>query len=102
MTRMQSDTHGYYGPVVPISAATVLDLVDREIAAHPDALALSEPGRTVTYAELDHLADVAAASVQRCYGIGRGDVVAIAVQARADFGSALLGTLRAGADYRPF
>ncbi|MEU9291354.1 amino acid adenylation domain-containing protein [Streptomyces sp. NPDC048275] len=92
---------GHAGPVVDIGVTTVLELIDREVAAHPQAPAVREPGRVVTYAELDRLADTVADRLGREFGIGRGDVVLIAAQAGADFTAALLGTLRAGAAYLP-
>ncbi|MEU6125300.1 AMP-binding protein, partial [Streptomyces sp. NPDC047123] len=92
---------GHAGPVVDTGVATVLELVDREVAAHPEAPAVREPGRVVTYAELDRLADTVADRLGREFGIGRGDVVLIAARAGVDFTAALLGTLRAGAAYLP-
>nr|CBL93716.1 NRPS A-domain [Streptomyces sp. L-49973] len=81
--------------------STVLELIDREVAAHPGDPAVREPGREVTYAELDRLADTVAGRLVGEFGIGRGDVVLLAARAGADFTAAVLGTLRAGAAYLP-
>lgn len=62
---------------------------------------MREPGREVTYAELDRLADTVAGRLGSDFGIGRGDTVLIAARAGAEFTAAVLGTLRAGAAYLP-
>ncbi|WP_411146534.1 amino acid adenylation domain-containing protein [Streptomyces sp. x-80] len=87
--------------MVDTGVSTVLDLIDREVAARPGAPAVREPGRETTYAELDRLADGVAARLEREFGIARGDTVLIAARAGADFTAAVLGTLRAGAAYLP-
>lgn len=92
---------GHAGPVVDTGVSSVLELIDREVAAHPQAPAVREPGREVTYAELDRLADTVAGRLDREFGIARGDTVLIAARAGADFTAAALGTLRAGAAYLP-
>lgn len=92
---------GHAGPVVDTGVSSVLELIDREVAAHPGAPAVREPGREVTYAELDRLADTVAGRLGRDFGIARGDTVLIAARAGADFTAAVLGTLRAGAAYLP-
>ncbi|MEU8472526.1 amino acid adenylation domain-containing protein [Streptomyces sp. NPDC029006] len=90
------------GPVVNIGARTVLDLVDRETAARPDAWAVCEQGRDpVSYAQLDRLADTVAAHLAGTFGVGHGDTVLIAARAGVDFTAVVLGTLRAGAAYLP-
>ncbi|WP_170068019.1 amino acid adenylation domain-containing protein [Lentzea guizhouensis] len=94
-------THGRYGPVVDIGATTVLEFIDRECAAHPHAPAVQAPGRVVSYAELDQLADTVAHRLVSEHGVGPSDTVAIAAQAGIEFTAALLGTLRAGAAYLP-
>ncbi|WP_369217759.1 AMP-binding protein, partial [Streptomyces flavofungini] len=87
--------------MVDTGVSTVLELIGREVAEHPGAPAVREPGRTVTYAELDRLADTVAGRLSGEFGIGRGEVVLIAARAGADFTAAVLGTLRAGAAYLP-
>ncbi|WP_434599535.1 amino acid adenylation domain-containing protein [Streptomyces sp. A5-4] len=81
--------------------STVLQLIERVVSSHPQAQAVREPGRRVTYAELDRLADTVAGRLAGEFGIGRGDIVLIAAQAGVDFTAAVLGTLRAGAAYLP-
>lgn len=94
-------THGRYGPVTDIGATTVLEFIDRECAAHPHAPAVHVPGRVVSYAELDQLADTVANRLISKHGIGPSDTVAIAARAGIEFTASLLGTLRAGAAYLP-
>jgi amino acid adenylation domain-containing protein len=101
MTMSDSAIPGHAGPVVPIDVRTVLDLVDREIAAHPDALAVVEPDHAVTYAELDRLADAAAHALGTRFGVSRGDTVLIAARAGSAFTAVMLGALRRGAAYLP-
>ncbi|WP_158920674.1 amino acid adenylation domain-containing protein [Streptomyces sp. NBRC 109706] len=92
---------GHAGPVVPIAARTVLELLDRAFAAHPDALAVVEPERITTYRELDRLADLAAGVLRTRFGVGRGDTVLVAARAGRAFTAVVLGVLRSGAAYLP-
>ncbi|NUP25333.1 MAG: AMP-binding protein, partial [Nocardia sp.] len=90
-------------PATP--AADVLDvgvaqLFARQVAATPDALALSTAERRFTYRELSDAAyRVAAALVDR--GVGAEDVVALALARSAESVVAVLGVLAAGAAYVP-
>lgn len=71
------------------------------LAAADDRVAIVEPGHgRLTYAELDHLADVAAARF-RALGIAPGDRIGLALRRSADAIAAMLGALRAGAAYVP-
>ncbi|MFD8572356.1 amino acid adenylation domain-containing protein [Streptomyces sp. NPDC059639] len=66
----------------------------------PDAPAVGDGTRNVTFAELDQAVD-AAASVLRADGAGRGTVVAVALPRSVDTVVAPLAVLRAGAVYLP-
>ena len=52
------------------------DLVEQRAAATPDArLAVDEHGRSLTFGELKHAAERAAAGLHEKYGVGEGTVV---------------------------
>ncbi|WP_299056332.1 non-ribosomal peptide synthetase [uncultured Nocardioides sp.] len=89
------------------TASTVLDTWARTVEAHPDEAALVAPGtdpadgpETLTYAEVAELADRLAGLLAR-RGIGRGDVVGLAVPRSVSSVVGLLGILRSGATYLP-
>jgi hypothetical protein len=76
------------------------ELIAAQAAAHPDALALQEGERRLTYAEL--LA-AAAGITERLWeaGIGPGHVVGIALPRGIDAIAAMLGVMQSGAAYLP-
>lgn len=79
---------------------SVLDLIARQVAATPDAVAVLCGDRTLTYAELDRRAG-RLARVLAGQGIGVEDIVAVALEPSVDVVVALLATLTAGAAYLP-
>ncbi|MFF3115207.1 amino acid adenylation domain-containing protein [Kitasatospora sp. NPDC057904] len=89
------------GPRVPHRAPYgVPGLVRDQRTRTPDAVACSDPGRTLTYAELDLLSDACAAAVLGATG-GRRGPVAVRMPRQADLLVALLGVLKAGCHYVP-
>lgn len=79
---------------------TVNSLFTAQVAARPDAVAVSAPGSELTYAELDSRADVVASHL-RARGIGRGSIVAV-LAGRTPAGIVgQLGVIRAGAAFLP-
>ncbi|MFI6312486.1 amino acid adenylation domain-containing protein [Nocardia fusca] len=87
-------------PAADIRDVGVAELFARQVAATPDALALSTAERQFTYRELSTAAHrVAAALIER--GVGAEDVVALALERSADSIVAVLGVLAAGAAYVP-
>ena len=79
---------------------TVHGLFSRLAHAHATSIAIEEGDRTITYAELDELANrVASALIAR--GVGVGQCVALLLDRSADAIVALLGVLKAGAAYLP-
>jgi acyl-CoA synthetase (AMP-forming)/AMP-acid ligase II len=76
--------------------ATLSDLVRGWGAERGSAPAVADPLRSLTWAELDALADRIAARLQ-ADGVARGDAVAIGGLNSAWYAAALIGVLRAGA-----
>ncbi|CAM3332753.1 amino acid adenylation domain-containing protein [Tsukamurella hominis] len=87
-------------PSGPERTATVPDLIDEWIRTTPDALALADDERTLTYAELDREANRWARYL-RGEGVRPGDVIALTVPRSARLIVAELAALRAGAAYLP-
>ena len=82
------------------SAATVFDLFERQVAATPDALALTTDAIALTYRELHDKAIALAAGLTAC-GIGPEDVVGLHLPRGPRSIIAVLATLAAGAAYLP-
>ncbi|MEU1729872.1 amino acid adenylation domain-containing protein [Streptosporangium sp. NPDC020145] len=76
------------------------DLVWRQAAATPDAVAVVDGDTAFTYAQLTRLAVRLSHRLQD-RGIGRGHIVGIALPRGADFIVAVLATWRSGAAYLP-
>ncbi|MEV4016589.1 amino acid adenylation domain-containing protein [Nonomuraea angiospora] len=76
------------------------DLVWRQAAATPDAVAVVDGHVTLTYAQVTRLAAGLAHRLHR-WGIGRGHVVGVCLPRGADFIVAVLATWRSGAAYLP-
>src|SRR6266511_858320 len=66
----------------------------------PDAVACSDPYRSLTYLELDQLSDELAATILRATGGCRG-AVALCMHRQVGMLTALLGILKAGCHYVP-
>ncbi|MFE0426737.1 amino acid adenylation domain-containing protein, partial [Streptomyces sp. NPDC058953] len=69
-------------------------------AAQPDAPALTGPGGTLSYAELDARSDTAARAL-RAVGVLPGDLVGVRLDRDTDLVVTLLGILNTGAAYVP-
>ncbi|MER8231142.1 amino acid adenylation domain-containing protein [Streptomyces sp. NPDC094049] len=83
-----------------LSGATYPELLADRTARTPDAVALVHEDTELTYAELDRRSNrIAHWLISR--GIGRDDVVGLAMRRRPELLSALLGILKAGAVYLP-
>ncbi|HEX5996247.1 MAG TPA: AMP-binding protein, partial [Jiangellales bacterium] len=84
----------------------VHDLVSRWVVSRPDACAVQDvasstaPPRELTYRELWRHAGWLAEELSG-RGVGRGDLVAVAIDRSVDLVVALLGIVRAGAAYLP-
>ncbi|MEV5442095.1 amino acid adenylation domain-containing protein [Streptomyces sp. NPDC052644] len=78
--------------------ATAPERFAREAIAHPDAVALVDGDRTVSYGELDALSGRIAAALT---GTRPGDVIGVAVPRSVEMVAALLAVWKRGAAYLP-
>ncbi|MFE3453510.1 amino acid adenylation domain-containing protein [Nonomuraea sp. NPDC059194] len=72
----------------------------RRAAERPDAVAVVEGGRSVTYAELDALSDRMAGMLAH-HGVRQESVVGVAVPRSVDMVAVMLGALKLGAAFLP-
>ena len=75
-------------------------LVEAHAARAPDATAVTFGGTSLTYAELDRQAGALAGHLHGL-GVGRGDVVGVALRRTPELVVALLAVLKAGGAYLP-
>ncbi|MFR9752290.1 amino acid adenylation domain-containing protein [Nocardia sp. 004] len=87
-------------PAADVLGATVPELFARQVAATPEALALSTEHERYTYRALSDAALLVAGGLA-ARGIGPEDVVALAMPRSAHSVVAILGVLAAGAAYVP-
>ncbi len=89
------------GPVVPVDAgASVHVLVERQVEATPDRVAVSCGADTLTYAGLNARANQLARHLVGL-GVGPGDLVGVCLERSVDVVVAVLAVLKAGAGYVP-
>jgi long-chain acyl-CoA synthetase len=79
---------------------TLSDMIAAHAAERPDATALIQDERQVSYCELDALMDRVAASLQRD-GVKPGESVAICAMTSIEYAALFIGALRAGAAVAP-
>ncbi|MBN6039802.1 non-ribosomal peptide synthase/polyketide synthase [Amycolatopsis sp. 195334CR] len=84
----------------PAKRSSVPDEFSARAAANPDALAVSSPELTLTYAELERTANRMAHQL-RSLGVGPESVVALLMRRSADLIVAALAVLKAGGAYLP-
>ncbi|MEU5646719.1 non-ribosomal peptide synthetase [Streptomyces milbemycinicus] len=85
---------------VPTPRLTIPQLVERQLSATPDAVAVVCADRSLTYRELNARADRLATALIRA-GLGPEALVGLALPRSADLVVALLGILKSGAGYLP-
>jgi len=89
------------GPVAEVpSGATVVDLFESRLQAHPDQVAVIFGGRTLTYGDLDERANRLAGAL-RGAGVGPGRLVGLWAERRLELIVGLMGILKAGGAYVP-
>ncbi|MFI0479414.1 non-ribosomal peptide synthase/polyketide synthase [Actinomadura sp. 9N215] len=85
---------------VPGPGSSVLAMIQEQARQRPDAIAVAEGGRQLTYEELNARSNQLARHLQT-RGIGREDVVGVCLPRSPGLMVALLGVLKAGAAYLP-
>ncbi|MGW0856653.1 amino acid adenylation domain-containing protein [Streptomyces sp. NPDC002690] len=83
-----------------VQDTTLIEAFETVAATTPDAAAVVDGPRTLTFAEVDALADGLAAEL-RAHGVGPDRVVAVATRRSAEYVVALLAVLKAGGAYLP-
>ena len=81
-------------------ASSIPEALAVQVARRPDAVAVSDGPRTVTYRELDDAANRLARMLVH-HGVGDGRLVAIALPRSSDAIIAMLAVVKAGAAYLP-
>ncbi|MEV4706149.1 amino acid adenylation domain-containing protein [Actinoplanes sp. NPDC049316] len=88
------------GPEVDGPDVSLLDLFGEQVRRVPDAVAVEDPQRRLTYRRLDECANQLA-HLLRARGTGAGDIVGIRLGRTVDLAVAMLGIMKAGAAYLP-
>ncbi|MFC1433676.1 non-ribosomal peptide synthase/polyketide synthase [Streptacidiphilus sp. N1-3] len=83
-----------------VPATTLVGAFEAQLARTPQAVAVVAEAGSLSYRELDGLAETLAARL-RARGAGPGRIVAVAVPRSAELMVALLGVLKSGAAYLP-
>ena len=91
---------GWNVTTAPLPPVSVLDLFESRVASDGAAVAMTTDGTSVSYAELNMLADRVAGCLRR-RGVGAGSVVGVVVERGVDLVASLLGVWKAGAAYVP-
>jgi len=88
------------GASLPANPESPLRLFENHARRNPDAIAVSCGEDSLTYGELDRMADHIAARLARL-GAGPGERVCLSLERGVLMAAAILGTLKAGAAYVP-
>ncbi|MGC4924952.1 amino acid adenylation domain-containing protein [Streptomyces sp. DT117] len=96
----QSLERAAHGPVRPVAMRTVPEAFRAQRARTPGAVAVRDGVHRLTFGELDALSDDLAHHLHS-RSIGRGDLVALALEGTADQVVAMLAVAKAGAAYLP-
>ncbi|UTW10112.1 AMP-binding protein [Marinobacterium rhizophilum] len=92
----QARGHSIPQQLNPQHHRTVLDVVAHSCREYPDRPAFTSFGRTLSYAELDRLADAFAVYLQRNTDLKPGDRIAVQLPNLIQYPVVLFGALRAG------
>ncbi|MCX4091641.1 non-ribosomal peptide synthetase [Nocardia sp. alder85J] len=93
-------TRWEHGPITAEPDAGLAELFSARAARTPDAVAITDAHRALTYRDLDRRANRLAHHL-RGRGVRAGDVVGIRLGRTADLAAAMLGIMKAGAAYLP-
>ena len=95
------DAAGIRGPSTPYERdGTIPEIFRARVDEHPDASALSFPGGSLTYSQLERRSNRLAHRL-RSLGVGRGARVAVCMERSPEMVSAFLAVLKAGGAYVP-
>ncbi len=79
---------------------TVSQLIERQVDATPDAIALIAGATSLTYRQLDERSNRLAQTLRE-HGVGKGSLVGLFIERSVDMVVGLLGILKAGGAYVP-
>lgn len=88
------------GPETEDPDVSLVDLFAAQAARAPDAIAIEDPRRELTYRQLDERSNQLAHYLRGC-GVEAGDIVGIRLGRSVDLAVAMLGIMKAGAAYLP-
>jgi amino acid adenylation domain-containing protein len=91
---------GWNQTAQPMEDISVCDLFHQRVAQHPDAVALTFPGKRLTFAELNARANQLARYL-RTRGVGPEVVVGLALDPSTEIVISMLAVLKAGGAYLP-
>src|SRR5918994_3227480 len=97
---LQLQLEGLAGPRRELPDATVHELFEQRVEAHPDAVAAEHAGRRWTYRELKARSNQLGPGLL-ARGLGREDVVAVVTERNLDWMAAVLAIFKAGGVYLP-
>ncbi|MGY1987508.1 amino acid adenylation domain-containing protein [Blastococcus sp. SYSU DS0669] len=97
---LDHQVHGLAGPRRPLPEERPHELVRRQVAERPDAVALERGDARWTYVELAARADQVTAALLDA-GLADEDVVAVVTERSMEWAAAVLGVLQAGGAYLP-
>lgn len=83
------------------AASTIQELFEEQVRQRPDSIALSSPGISYTYKELNSKCNQFANYLRKKHQVKKGDLVAVGMERSADTVVAIMGILKAGAAYLP-
>ncbi len=83
-----------------VASSSLVDAYIAQVRLRPDAIAIRDGDRVISYAQLDTMSSAVAAGLRE-RGVVAGDIVALDAQRGADAVIAMLAVLRCGAGYLP-
>ncbi|MEU0406191.1 AMP-binding protein, partial [Streptomyces sp. NPDC006197] len=91
-------TGPWAGTVAEVGDATLVERFEEQVARRPEATALLDGTREVSYAELNAMANRWAHHL-RAHGLGRGDMAGVLLERGVEFAAAVIAVVKAGAGY---
>lgn len=85
----------------PVVSGNVVTLFEAQVRLHPHHIAVHFQGQDLSYQELNAGANRLSHMLMRSYGVGKGDIIAVALERGVHQLTAFLGILKAGAAFLP-